>query len=101
MTSKSSAGKPEVKSGGMKSSTSAPSSLPSTKSSHNSLFVDADDEDDDDLFTPKQESRYVAPSDVYRTNGAEIFLQKATTCYSTSCLLQTHRAVFTHPHTQD
>ncbi|XP_029691529.1 WASH complex subunit 2 isoform X3 [Takifugu rubripes] len=56
MTSKSSAGKPEVNSGGMKPSASAPSSLPSAKSSHSSLFVDADDEDDDDLFSPKQES---------------------------------------------
>lgn len=63
MTSKSSAGKPEVNSGGMKPSTSAPSSLPSAKSSHSSLFVDADDEDDDDdLFSPKQESRYSALS---------------------------------------
>lgn len=62
MTSKSSAGKPEVNSGGMKPSASAPSSLPSAKSSHSSLFVDADDEDDDDLFSPKQESRYSALS---------------------------------------
>lgn len=58
MTSKSSAGKPEVNSGGMKPSASAPSSLPSAKSSHSSLF----DEDDDDLFSPKQESRYSALS---------------------------------------
>lgn len=60
MTSTSSSGKPEVNSGGMKPSVSAPSSLPSAKSSHSSLFVDADDEDDGDLFTSKQESRYLA-----------------------------------------
>lgn len=77
MTSKSSAGKPEVKSGGMKPSTSAPSSLPSAKPSHSSLFVDADDEDDDDLFAPKQEPRYSALSCVFRNSSAEIFLLKA------------------------
>lgn len=77
MTSKSSAGKPEVKSGGMKPSTSAPSSLPSAKPSHSSLFVDADDEDDDDLFAPKQEPRYSALSCVFRNSSAEIFFLKA------------------------
>uniref|UniRef100_H3CTE0 FAM21/CAPZIP domain-containing protein n=1 Tax=Tetraodon nigroviridis TaxID=99883 RepID=H3CTE0_TETNG len=64
MTSRSSAGKPEVKSGGMKPSASAPSSLPSAKSSHSSLFVDADDEDDDDLFAPKQEPSQAKPQRV-------------------------------------
>lgn len=77
MTSKSSAGKPEVKSGGMKPSASAPSSLPSAKPSHSSLFVDADDEDDDDLFAPKQEPRYSALNCVFRTNSAKIVLLKA------------------------
>lgn len=60
MSSKSSAGKPEVKPGAMKSSASAPSSLPSANTSHKSLFDDdaiiADD--DDDLFAPAKESRY-------------------------------------------
>lgn len=55
MGSKSSTGKPEVKIGGMKSSASAPSSLPSAKTSHQSLF---DDAADDDLFAPTKESRY-------------------------------------------
>lgn len=73
MTSKSSAGKPEVKSGGMKPSASAPSSLPSAKPSHSSLFVDADDEDDDDLFAPKKEPRYSALNCVFRTKSVEIF----------------------------
>lgn len=77
MTSKRSAGKPEVKSGGMKPSASAPSSLPSAKPSHSSLFVDAYDEDDDDLFAPKQEPRYSSLSCVFRTNSAEVFLLKA------------------------
>lgn len=74
MTSKHSPGKPEVRPGGMKPSTSAPSSLPIAKASHSSLFVDADEEDDDDLFAPKQEPRYSAPACVFRTNGAEMFL---------------------------
>lgn len=85
MTSKGSAGKPEVQSGGMKPSASAPSSLPSTKSSHSSLFVDADDEDDDDLFTPKQEFRYSALSCPFRTDSAEIRRPLHTTCSSASC----------------
>lgn len=73
VTSKSSTEKPDVKSGGMKPSASAPSSLPSAKSSHSSLFVDADDEDDnDDLFTPKQELRYSALGCPFRTDSAEI-----------------------------
>lgn len=64
MSSKSSAGKPEVKPGAMKSSTSAPSGLPSANASHKSLFDDdavvvaAADDDDDDLFASAKESRY-------------------------------------------
>ncbi|XP_074501953.1 WASH complex subunit 2 isoform X3 [Sebastes fasciatus] len=54
VTSKSSAGKPEVKTGGMKASASAPSSLPSAKMSHKSSLFDNDD--DDDLFAPTTES---------------------------------------------
>lgn len=57
MSSQSSGGKPEVKTGGMKPSASAPSSLPSAKTSHKgSLF---ENEDDDDLFAPTKESRYL------------------------------------------
>uniref|UniRef100_A0A4W5MRJ3 FAM21/CAPZIP domain-containing protein n=1 Tax=Hucho hucho TaxID=62062 RepID=A0A4W5MRJ3_9TELE len=53
MSSKLSAGKTEGKTGGMKSSTSAPSSLPSIKAApKDSLF----DEDDDDLFAATKES---------------------------------------------
>ncbi|XP_029554623.1 WASH complex subunit 2C isoform X7 [Salmo trutta] len=53
MSSKPSAGKTEGKTGGMKSSTSAPSSLPSVKAvPKDSLF----DEDDDDLFAATKES---------------------------------------------
>lgn len=77
MTSKPSPGKPEVKPGGMKPSASAPSSLPSAKPSHSSLFVDANDEDGDDLFAAKQEPRYSAPGCVFRTDSAEMFLLKA------------------------
>ncbi|XP_044069707.1 WASH complex subunit 2 isoform X2 [Siniperca chuatsi] len=53
MSSKSSAAKPEVKTGGMKSSVSAPSSLPSAKMSHKSSLFD---DEDDDLFAPAKES---------------------------------------------
>lgn len=57
MSSQSSGGKPEVKTGGMKPSASAPSSLPSAKTSHKgSLF---ENEDEDDLFAPTKESRYL------------------------------------------
>lgn len=56
MSSRSSTGKPEVKTGGMKPSASAPSSLPSAKTSHKSLF---DNADNDDLFAPTKESRYL------------------------------------------
>uniref|UniRef100_A0A8C7D352 WASH complex subunit 2 n=1 Tax=Oncorhynchus kisutch TaxID=8019 RepID=A0A8C7D352_ONCKI len=53
MSSKPSAGKTEGKTGGMKSSTSAPSSLPSVKAvPKDSLF----DEDDDDLFSSSKDS---------------------------------------------
>lgn len=55
MSFTSSAGKSEIKTGGMKPSASAPSSLPSAKSSHGSLF----DEEDDDLFAPTNESKYL------------------------------------------
>ncbi|XP_031161258.1 WASH complex subunit 2 isoform X1 [Sander lucioperca] len=53
--SKSSAGRSEVKTGGMKSSASAPSSLPSAKPSHKSSLFDNDD-DVDDLFAPTTQS---------------------------------------------
>lgn len=57
MASKSSITKPDSKTGGMKTSTSAPSRLPSTKTSlKSSLF---DDEDDDDLFALPKESKYL------------------------------------------
>ncbi|XP_032396598.1 WASH complex subunit 2 isoform X1 [Etheostoma spectabile] len=52
--SKSSAGRSEVKTGGMKPSTSAPSSLPSAKLSHKSSLFD--DDDVDDLFAPTTQS---------------------------------------------
>lgn len=62
MSSKSSAGKPEVKPGAMKSSASAPSSLPSANASHKRLFdhnaIVAAADDDDDLFAPAKELRY-------------------------------------------
>lgn len=61
MSSKSSAGIPEVKPGVMKSSASAPSGLPSANASHKSLFDDnaiVADDNDDDLFAPAKESRY-------------------------------------------
>ncbi|XP_070771626.1 WASH complex subunit 2 [Enoplosus armatus] len=61
MSSKSSAGKPEVKTGGMKSSASAPSSLPSAKTSHKSSLFD---NDDDDLFAPTKESSQKKPQRV-------------------------------------
>ncbi|XP_068183938.1 WASH complex subunit 2 isoform X2 [Antennarius striatus] len=54
----SSAGKPEVKAGGMKPSASAPSSLPSAETSQRSLF---DDNDVDDLFAPTNESSQKKP----------------------------------------
>lgn len=63
MSSKSSAGKPEVKTGGMKPSASAPSSLPSAKISHKSSVFDNDD-DDDDLFAPTTESSQKKPQRV-------------------------------------
>ncbi|XP_078129951.1 WASH complex subunit 2 isoform X6 [Sander vitreus] len=53
--SKSSAGRSEVKTRGMKSSASAPSSLPSAKLSHKSSLFDNDD-DVDDLFAPTTQS---------------------------------------------
>lgn len=104
MTSKSSAGKPEVKSGGMKPSASAPSSLPSAKTPHSSLFVDAKDEDDNDLFAPKQEPRYSALSCVCRTTVLKYSSSKplCTACCSASCLLKRHSAepaVFSRPRT--
>ncbi|XP_045926853.1 WASH complex subunit 2 isoform X1 [Micropterus dolomieu] len=63
MSSKSSAVKPEVRTGGMKSSASAPSSLPSAKTSQKSSLFDADD-DDDDLFAPTKESSQKKPQRV-------------------------------------
>ncbi|XP_064790035.1 WASH complex subunit 2 isoform X3 [Oncorhynchus masou masou] len=53
MSSKPSAGKTEGKTGGMKSSTSAPSSLPSVKAVPKDILFD---EDDDDLFAATKES---------------------------------------------
>ncbi|XP_073337472.1 WASH complex subunit 2 isoform X2 [Pagrus major] len=62
MSSQSSAGKPEVKTGGMKPSASAPSSLPSAKTSHKgSLF---ENEDEDDLFAPTKDSSQKKPQRV-------------------------------------
>ncbi|XP_059215596.1 WASH complex subunit 2 isoform X2 [Centropristis striata] len=60
--SKSSAVTPEVKTGGMKASASAPSSLPSAKMSHKSSLFDADD--DDDLFAPTTMSSQKKPQRV-------------------------------------
>uniref|UniRef100_UPI0037E78F96 WASH complex subunit 2 isoform X2 n=1 Tax=Semicossyphus pulcher TaxID=241346 RepID=UPI0037E78F96 len=61
LSSKSSPEKPEVKTGGMKPSASAPSSLPSARTSHkSSLFED----DDDDLFAPSKESSQKKPQRV-------------------------------------
>ncbi|KAM9804220.1 WASH complex subunit 2C [Neosynchiropus ocellatus] len=58
LSSSSSAVKQEAKTGGMKSSVSAPSNLPSAKSyPKSSLF----DEDDDDLFAPTKESSQSKP----------------------------------------
>ncbi|KAM9344686.1 WASH complex subunit 2 [Symphorus nematophorus] len=62
MSSTSSAGKSEVKTGGMKPSASAPSSLPSAKTSHKSSLFD--EEDDDDLFAPTKESSQKKPQRV-------------------------------------
>lgn len=57
MSPKSSTTKPGNKTGGMKTSTSAPSGLPSAKTPpKSSLF---DEEEDDDLFAPPKESRYL------------------------------------------
>lgn len=54
MRSQPSPAKPEVKSGGMKASTSAPSRLPSAKAPQkDGLFND----DDDDLFAATKEPR--------------------------------------------
>lgn len=61
MSSKSSSGKSEVKTGGMKPSASAPSSLPSAKTSHKSSLFD---DDDDDLFAPTKESSQKKPQRV-------------------------------------
>lgn len=59
MNSQPSTVKPEVKSGGMKTSISAPSRLPSAKAPQkNSLFNNDKDDDDDDLFAATKESRY-------------------------------------------
>ncbi|KAM6997998.1 WASH complex subunit 2 isoform 3-T3 [Tautogolabrus adspersus] len=61
LSSKSSPEKSEVKSGGMKPSASAPSSLPSAKTSHKSSLFD---DDDDDLFAPTKESSQKKPQRV-------------------------------------
>ncbi|XP_041866716.1 WASH complex subunit 2 isoform X2 [Melanotaenia boesemani] len=62
LSSKSSVTKPDTKSGGMKTSTSAPSSLPSSKSSQKSSLFD--DEDDDDLFATTKVSSQKKPQRV-------------------------------------
>lgn len=82
MTSKSSAGKPEVKTGGMKASASAPSSLPSAKMSHKSSLFDNDD--DDDLFAPTTESRcvHVRSLSSYFTEVHLFFLPNLSFCRS-------------------
>lgn len=57
MSSKSSKESPEVKPGGMKSSVSAPSRLPSVKAPQkDGLF---DDNNDGDLFAATKEARFV------------------------------------------
>ncbi|KAK2824303.1 hypothetical protein Q5P01_021478 [Channa striata] len=61
--SKSSATKPESKSGAMKPSASAPSSLPSARTSQKSSLFN-DDDDDDDLFAPTKESSEKKPQRV-------------------------------------
>lgn len=60
--SKSSASKPETTTGGMKPSASAPSSLPSAKTSQKSSLFDNDD--DDDLFAPSKVSSQKKPQRV-------------------------------------
>ncbi|XP_030603968.1 WASH complex subunit 2 isoform X2 [Archocentrus centrarchus] len=60
ISSKSSATKPETKTGGMKSSVSAPSSLPSAKPAPKSSLFD----DDDDLFAPTKEPSTKKPQRV-------------------------------------
>ncbi|XP_041803233.1 WASH complex subunit 2 isoform X3 [Chelmon rostratus] len=61
MSSKNSTGKTEVNTGGMKPSLSAPSSLPSAKTSlKSSLF----DDEDNDLFAPTKESSQKKPQRV-------------------------------------
>lgn len=87
MTSKQSPGKAEVKSGGMKPSTSAPSSLPIAKPSHSSLFVDADEEDDDDLFAPKQEPRYFRLPVAF--SGPTVLKRSSSGLFARSLLFQT------------
>ncbi|KAK3573835.1 hypothetical protein QTP86_032902 [Hemibagrus guttatus] len=68
MSSQPSPAKPDVKSGGMKSSTSAPSRLPSAKAPQkDSLFDDNDDDDDDDdddLFAATKEPSQKKPQRV-------------------------------------
>ncbi|KAF7650000.1 hypothetical protein LDENG_00132330 [Lucifuga dentata] len=55
LSSKTTAGKPETKTGGMKASASAPSALPSATSPRKSSLFDKED-DDDDLFAPTKVS---------------------------------------------
>lgn len=61
LSSKSSASKPETKTGGMKSSASAPSSLPSAKPAQKSTLFD---DNEDDLFAPAKESSKTKPQRV-------------------------------------
>ncbi|XP_047459603.1 WASH complex subunit 2 isoform X2 [Mugil cephalus] len=62
ISSKTSATKPETKTGGMKPSTSAPSSLPSARASQKSSLFDEDEEDD--LFAPTKPSSQKKPQRV-------------------------------------
>ncbi|XP_071336712.1 WASH complex subunit 2 isoform X3 [Trachinotus anak] len=63
ISSKSSATKPDAKTGGMKPSASAPSSLPSAKTTQKSSLFE-DDEEDEDLFAPTKESSQKKPQRV-------------------------------------
>lgn len=57
MSSQPSPAKPDLKSGGMKASTSAPSRLPSAKAPEKDSMFDDDDDDNDDLFAATKELR--------------------------------------------
>lgn len=82
LSSKSSVGKPEVKTEGIKPSASAPSGLPSAKTSHKSLF------DDDELFAPPKESRYFRILLLLQTVFSNIALPRRS--YPFSCFIIYH-----------